>query len=245
MRASISRSGAATILADAALKQEPGTDQFEPEWWRAQGAAEPLDGGRGGVWSLDASAAGGASGERWVLRHYRRGGMVGRLLDDGYLRTPLEASRAFREWRLLAHVVIQGLPVPRPVAARVVATGLVVRQDLITHRVADATTLAAALDAGDTVDWEAVGRAIGRLHAAGIDHADLNAHNLLLSPLGVTVIDLDRGRLRALAHRWQEDDLRRLRRSLEKLASLAGRQVEDAGWTALLRGHRSAVRSSA
>jgi len=66
--------------------------------------------------------------------------------------------------------------------------------------------------------WRAVGAAVAELHRAGVDHADLNAHNLLLDAQGaVSVIDFDRGRLRAPGA-WTSRNLRRLRRSLAKVA---------------------------
>ena len=46
---------------------------------------------------------------------------------------------------------------------------------------------------GDTAPWEAAGRLIARFHRAGLDHADLNAHNLLFDDAGNGwMIDLDR-----------------------------------------------------
>jgi 3-deoxy-D-manno-octulosonic acid kinase len=239
MRSSIQRHGAAFILADAELPQVLGPDQFDPAWWFGRDAASSLDGGRGGVTAVRARASHPSLSGGWVLRHYRRGGHVAQILGDRYLRVPNEASRAFREWRLLASCIELALPVPRPVAACVTSHGPFMRQDLLTWQIPDAKTLSEALDDGDQVDWEAVGGAIGRCHGAGLEHADLNAHNILLSVQGVTLIDLDRGRLRNPGIRWQESNLRRLRRSLDKLARQAGRPEVDAGWAALLRGHRS------
>lgn len=241
MRSSIQRRGGALILADAQLPEVLGPEHFDPAWWAARGASDRIEGGRGGVVELRAQAFHESLSGRWVLRHYRRGGSVASAMGDRYLRTPAGMTRAFREWRLLAQCVELNLPVPRPVACCVRPSGIFVRQDLITWQVPDAVSLSAIFGAGTPVDWEAVGRAIGCCHAAGLDHADLNAHNILLSPQGVVLLDLDRGRLRVPDLRWQEGNLRRLRRSLEKLAGSLGNEVDEAGWTALLRGHRSAL----
>jgi 3-deoxy-D-manno-octulosonic acid kinase len=237
MRSSIQQDGAAFILADADLPEALGPEQFDPEWWAKREAAEPLIGGRGGITSLHVQAIYPALHGSWILRHYRRGGYVARMLGDLYLSGTPAMSRAFREWQLLARCTRLELPVPRPVAACVMTVGPFVRQDLITWQIPDAVALSAALDRGDEVDWRSVGVAIGRCHAAGLDHADLNAHNLMLSPQGVMVLDLDRGRLRTPAKPWQQANLQRLRRSLEKLARIAGRQVAEADWDALLEGH--------
>lgn len=59
---------------------------------------------------------------------------------------------------------------------------------------------------------------IARIHRAGLDHADLNAHNLLFEDSGRGwVIDLDRSQLRIPATDWREANLARLQRSLLKL----------------------------
>ena len=72
--------------------------------------------------------------------------------------------------------------------------------------------------AGDGAPWEETGRLIARCHRAGLDHADLNATNLLFDPSGRGwVIDLDRGQFRIPATGWRERNLARLKRSLLKL----------------------------
>jgi 3-deoxy-D-manno-octulosonic acid kinase len=239
MRTSIQQDGAVFIVADAELPQALGTQQFDPEWWGSRDAAEPLVGGRGGVTKLHVQAIYPTLEGNWILRHYRRGGYVARFWGDLYLGGSPSASRAFHEWQLLARCTGMGLPVPKPVAARVTRVGPFVRQDLITWGIPESMTLGAALDQGLTVDWESVGATIGRCHAAGLDHADLNAHNLLLSPQGVVVLDLDRCQIRAPASEWQSVNLARLRRSLDKLAKQASRNVDEAGWSALVAHHRS------
>ena len=80
--------------------------------------------------------------------------------------------------------------------------------------------------AGDGAPWEEAGRLIARAHRAGLDHADLNAHNLLFTTTGRGwIIDLDRGRVRIPATGWRERNLARLKRSLLKLRGT--RPVED------------------
>ncbi len=71
-----------------------------------------------------------------------------------------------------------------------------------------------------------VGGAIARFHAAGAYHADLNAHNVLLTDAEVWLVDFDRGELREPARLWQQANLARLQRSLHKLgAAREGRAV--------------------
>ena len=55
---------------------------------------------------------------------------------------------------------------------------------------------------GQDAPWEATGRLVARFHRAGLDHADLNAHNILFDGAGQGwMIDFDRGALRIPATR--------------------------------------------
>jgi 3-deoxy-D-manno-octulosonic acid kinase len=224
--------GAGAIVFDARRAPQARADWFEPAFWRAQGALEGLAGGRGGVGVVRTPAGEG------VLRHYRRGGMVARLLGDRYLWTGADRTRGFREYRLLASLHGQGLPVPAPIGARYVRHGLRYSADLLTARIPDAPTLAQYLGEGqlDAAVAGQVGAAVARFHRVGAWHADLNAHNILVAPSGIFVIDFDRGRLRAPQRSWQQSNLERLRRSLLKLgAGIHGIPAFDAAiWAPLL-----------
>lgn len=187
---------------------------FDPQFWRARNELKDAAGGRGSAWFI-------ASGARqWVLRHFRRGGFIARFSRDAYVWAGEARVRSFAEWRLLELLIQRGLPVPRPVAAGYRRAGLFYRCDLITQRIADADPLSTILGRGAVSEpmWHAVGSAVARLHRAGVDHADLNAHNILLDGRGaVSVIDFDRGRLRAPGT-WTSRNLRRLQRSLDKIS---------------------------
>jgi 3-deoxy-D-manno-octulosonic acid kinase len=219
------------------LPQDAAESLFDPEFWRARGELAAATGGRGSAWFI-------ASGKRqWVLRHFRRGGFIARLSQDGYVWTGEREVRAFAEWRLLDLLSRRGLPVPRPIAARYQRMGLRYRCDLITQRIVDAEPLSAALARSALPEprWRAVGATIAQLHDAGVDHADLNAHNILLDAKGgVSVIDFDRGRLRAQG-RWSARNLRRLRRSLAKIArDLPPGRYSDETWAWLMTGYKAA-----
>jgi 3-deoxy-D-manno-octulosonic acid kinase len=207
---------------------------FDPEYWRSRNELISVRRGRGSAWFI-------ADGMRqWVLRHYRRGGWIARLVHDRYLWTGEARVRAFAEWRLLESLSRRGLPVPQPVAARYQRSGLLYRCDLITQRILDAEPLSEMLGQGVVPEssWRALGTAVARLHRAGVDHADLNAHNLLLDRRGaVTVIDFDRGRMRAPGA-WTARNLQRLRRSLAKLArELPTDRYSDRHWQWFVAGY--------
>ncbi|WP_329740674.1 3-deoxy-D-manno-octulosonic acid kinase [Dyella sp. A6] len=203
-----------TILFDAEVSPQVDADWFDPDYWRGRDALHVQQGGRGGV-ALIRTPAG-----ECVLRHYRRGGLVARLLGDRYRWGGANRTRPFAEFRLLAAIVARGLPGPLPVAARFCRRGGFYTADLITRRIDAARTLAEYQGEGrlDAALAESVGVLVARFHREGIWHADLNAHNVLVTPAGLYLIDFDRGRLRPLASRWRLANLRRLRRSLLKVA---------------------------
>jgi 3-deoxy-D-manno-octulosonic acid kinase len=225
------------MLYDASRCDQPDERIFARGHWHAAGSLQETAGGRGTVAFIRDDE------RRWVLRHYRRGGLVARLLGDRYVWTGANRTRAFREWRLLRELRAAGLPVPAPVAARYERDGLFYRADLVTTELPTRRTLAHALADGplDAVKWRAVGTCVGRLHAYGVHHADLNAHNLLLGDDGsVYVLDFDRGRQRPRGD-WEQAVLERLQRSLRKVtAGLPAGRFDDAAWQHLLRGVKDA-----
>jgi len=230
------------ILFDPACAAQADGAWFDAAAWRDRGLAERADAGRGDAWFL--RAPWGAS----VLRHYRRGGLVARVLGDRYLWTGAERTRCFAEFRLLQELLGRGLPVPAPVAARYVRRGLHYRADLITRRIVGAETLAARLASSDAdADLLArVGATVAEFHAAGAFHADLNAHNVLLTEGRVWLIDFDRGARRTPARAWQQANLARLRRSLHKV--LPGRAAADIDarlWAPLSAAHAARLAQTA
>jgi 3-deoxy-D-manno-octulosonic acid kinase len=220
------------ILFDAEVSPQVGHDWFAPDYWRQRGALRTQAGGRGGV-AIVATPVG-----ECVLRHYRRGGLVAALMGDRYFWTGADRTRPFAEFRVLAEIARLELPGPPVVAARYRRHGLFYSADLITRRIAGAQTLAECLAAGrlDGELAEEVGALVARFHRAGVWHADLNAHNVLVASGALYLIDFDRGRMRIPAAGWQRANLRRLRRSLLKLGAAAdgGTAFEKDIWQPLL-----------
>ena len=237
------------ILQDEDLGRELTADSFDPVAREAQGAVLGEAAGRGAVFFVSDGA------DQWALRHYRRGGLVRHLVHDRYFWTGEESVRSFCEMRLLGEMHQRGLPVPRPVGARYVRGGLLYTADLITQRIREADPLAervvdqsrrgSAPEAAThhAIDWPEIGRTIRSFHDAGVYHADLNAHNILLGrgpeqgnggreagrPQGppanpmVWLIDFDRGSFRA-GDGWKQGTLDRLARSLQKIGTGMGDQ---------------------
>jgi 3-deoxy-D-manno-octulosonic acid kinase len=216
--------------------QSAAESLFDPNYWSARGELTAASGGRGSAWFV------GPASQPLVLRHYRRGGFIARLSEDRYWWLGEDRVRAFAEWRLLDYLVQRGLRVPKPVAAFYRRTGMTYRCDLITQLIPDAPPLSAALARSPLPEstWRAIGAALARLHGHGVDHADLNAHNILLDGnQAISVIDFDRGRLRTPGQ-WTLRNLRRLERSLAKISmSLPPDRFTPAAWEQLLAGYQA------
>lgn len=206
----------AHILFDAEVIAAPMSQFFERDHWSQSNALVSSAQGRGAVCIFR------YQNHDYVLRHYRRGGWMAKFSADRYLWNGLSQTRAWREWYLLAEMHQHGLPVPRPVAARVQRHGLYYSADLITERLANVEPLADCLmqRALSEAQWRAIGGTIRRFHDAGIYHADLNARNILLDDAErVFLVDFDKGEKRAPATGWQQENLQRLYRSLNKFKS--------------------------
>ena len=130
---------------------------------------------------------------------------------------------------------------PNPVAAHVRRSGPSYRGDLITERIDNTRSLASMAVSGELPErlWENIGTTLRRFHDRGADHADLNAHNILLDDRErVFLVDFDRGGLRG-GEAWKKGNLDRLLRSLRKNSRETGAAFDEAGWRRLLRGYRS------
>lgn len=241
MDARIRALGDGAIVFDAALGVQPEHGWFDPEHWRAQGLLDTETAAGRGTVAFVRTPAGACA-----LRHYHRGGMVAPLLGDRYLWSGRERTRGFAEFRLLARLRELGLPAPAPVAARYLRVGLHYTAELLTQRIEPARTLAQWLHDGklDAALAARVGALIARFHAAGVDHADLNAHNVLDGPNGLWLVDFDRGKIRAQGADWRLANLARLKRSLLKLGAAAGDEpaFERGIWAALMRGYEEGLR---
>jgi 3-deoxy-D-manno-octulosonic-acid transferase len=238
------RSGAWQLRADArawaGLQAQRLTDAgelFDASAWPWQ---EPVIGsGRGAARFVR------APGIEALLRHFRRGGWAGRWLGDRYLHRAPARTRALAEFTLLRRMRSWGLAVPRPLAAGVRRSGVIDRCDLLVERIAAGSDLWTRLQRAPLAadQWERVGEAIGRLHAHGVDHRDLNCHNLLIDDdQTVWIVDFDRCRARSHGT-WERANVERLLRSLRKEAgrSSAWHWDETHDWLVLLGGYRRAI----
>ena len=200
--------GYGAILFDRTQLRQPDPAWFSPAHWGD--AAQPVsEGGRGGAWFIE-------TGEGdVVLRQYLRGGWAASLSRDGHLWRGINRVRSFAEFRLLRALREKKLPVPLPFAAYYRREGAFYRAAILMQRLVEVRSLAELAAVGEA-PWEAAGQLVARFHRAGVDHADLNAHNILFDDQRGWMIDFDRSLLRIPATRWRNANLERLQRSLRK-----------------------------
>ena len=223
MRILESQSANAHILYDAAALCGPVIPElFTRAYWLDRKAIVGEAPGRGASIFFDPQEhACEPSVEGWVLRPYRRGGMVAHLSREHYIWCGSSRTRAAREFKLTAALREKGLAVPQPIAACVWHKGFFYEGALITARIPGAQTLADSIESSEDLPYtslRAVGALIRKAHELGLDHVDLNARNLLLDQEGNPwIIDLDRCRIRS-GHHWQARNMERLERSLTRFA---------------------------
>ena len=222
------------VLSDAEVAADLTEELFQPGKLEEMGLISAQAQGRGEAWFIS------YRGRDWVLRHFRRGGLIGRFINDHYLGWNLERTRAWAEWRLLAELCSRGLPVPRPVAAAVTRGLGLYRADLLTELIPDSQSLADLLtkDLQDENFWREVGACLRRFHDQGVYHADLNARNILINGnLKIFLIDFDRGSLR-ISGVWTQNNLQRLKRSLFKIKGASDNfHFDETEWKLLLDGY--------
>ena len=186
---------------------------FDATYWQKQNKIVGAKKGRATAWFFkhdDLTA---------VLRHYWRGGLVGKVLSDQYLYLGLKNTRVCKEFSLMIKLIELGLNVPKPIAARVSTSGLIYRGDIITQAVSGAKSLLDVLIERplNSSELESIANTIALFHNKGVYHADLNINNILFDEAGnVFIIDFDRGEIRQPETSWQQENIKRLARSFAK-----------------------------
>ena len=243
MTETVETTATGAILYDKAIINHIAAEHFGAGGWPH---AEVLTGalrssGRGNTLFV------GNVPRQFVLRHYMRGGMVGKLVRDTYVFSGADKTRSFLEWRLLDKLASNNMRVPRPAAARYVRSGTFYKADIITVRIPDIVPLSQYIadNEPDESFWRNCGKAIYEFHAAGVYHADMNAYNAQIDSDGLLwLLDFDKGALRSPGP-WQQETLGRLHRSLQKIVGLDPRlNFRSPNWNQLLEGYFDASRSA-
>ncbi|MEL0609377.1 3-deoxy-D-manno-octulosonic acid kinase [Vibrio echinoideorum] len=200
------------IWFDDEIIQDPSLQLFDVTYWKDQDKVVGSASGRGTTWfvQLDTMQA--------ALRHYRRGGLFGKLVKEDYWFSGWEQTRSAQELNLLLTLIDSGVSVPRPVAARAVKNGLTYQADLLSERIPNARDLVSILREKPLSQdmYQKIGQEIAKMHNANVNHTDLNIHNILIDEQErVWIIDFDKCYQQEHGE-WKMQNLERLRRSFEK-----------------------------
>lgn len=207
---------------------------FNPQWLTEnECVTAQFSSGRGVAWCFR------LNDKEYVLKPFRRGGLVAKFNAGHYLYLGLERSRAFREFRLLTELSTLRLPVPAPVAARVQRRAFYYTCDLISERLPAAPLTHLLSLSEDVALGKAIGQLVAKFHSVGLDHPDLNPSNILYGNTQLYLIDFDGARLHHCAKQhgvipWRQANLRRFRRAVIKHF---GPVKSDQLWQSVLAGY--------
>ena len=209
---------------------------FSAKYWQQKKAIAGNATGRATVWFIQQGDHG------MVLRHYYRGGLVGKVNKDKFMREPVERSRAIAEFDLLVKLRNQDLPVPRPIAARMRKVGVMsYTADILVEVIPGAVDVYRLLRERqlNVEQWQSLGAAIRQLHDKNVFHSDLNCHNIMLDDNDKPwIVDFDKCGFREPGE-WKKENLDRLLRSLKKEKSKYDTFYwkESRDWPELLTGY--------
>lgn len=224
---------------ESVISQEQVKFAFDASYWQKQGRVIGSATGRGTTWFVELDSIQAA------LRHYRRGGLLGKLVEDSYVYLGSKKSRSYQEFELLKELKRSGVNVPKPIAARVVRNGLTYQADLMSEKVPNAKDLVAILKERHLSDdvYYAIGVEIAKMHNVQVNHTDLNIHNILIDVLGrIWIIDFDKcGKM--MSSNWKIKNLDRLKRSFLKEENKRNIQWQESDFEELLEGYRSVVKT--
>ncbi|GAM54714.1 3-deoxy-D-manno-octulosonic acid kinase [Vibrio ishigakensis] len=225
------------IWFDKELLDVPAELSCEAPYWYVQDKVVGTAKGRGITWFVQLSKLQGA------LRHYRRGGLFGKLVKDSYLFKGWQTTRSYQEFILLKNLRESGVNVPRPIAARAKKSGLTYRADLLSERIPNASDLVAILEKNTLSSeiYSYIGKQIKRLHQAQVNHTDLNIHNILLDNRDkVWIIDFDKC-YQQEGEGWKPANLERLKRSFLKEVERFGINWQESDWDILIESYRETI----
>jgi 3-deoxy-D-manno-octulosonic acid kinase len=225
------------MLFDAGHFPVPVPKMFTGQYWQTKNAITGQATGRGTTYFFQHNK------NEYVLRHYRRGGLIGKVLSDQYLYTGIEKSRAWQEFKLLQHMENMDLNCPTPIAAMLKKTGLYYQADIISKKIPSAKDLHHILLANSLTSdvWQKIGQTIAKFHHHQIYHHDLNIHNIMLDIKNeVWLIDFDKCGIRQ-GNNWKGTNIARLKRSFEKEQRLRNIHWKLSDWKMLMSAYSKAA----
>ena len=228
------------MLFDTEHFSAPIPKMFTGQYWQTLDAITGQAKGRGTTYFFQYDK------NEYVLRHYCRGGLIGKVLSDQYLYIGLEQSRAWQEFKLLQHMKTLNLNSPTPIAAKLNRRGLYYQSDIITTKIPYAQDLHhLLLEKSLTADvFQKIGHTIAKFHNNQIYHHDLNIHNIMLdAEHNVWLIDFDKCGIK-LGDKWKRSNMARLKRSFEKEKRLRNIHWKYADWKILMSAYTKAMEAN-
>ncbi len=226
------------IIVNDEFKEEISSQWFDDKYWLNQGRLLGASSGRGSAWMVKTGSL------KMMLRHYYRGGIPAKFNKDKYLWTGLNNTRGFSEFRLLAKMHNLGLPVPQPVAAQVCKAGMFYQANILIQYLAHQSTFAQILNTKSSEEvWNKLGKLIAKFHNNGIYHADLNANNILVDENIIHLIDFDNSKQKKTRKMWQKSNIKRLKRSIDKITQSDFHKENELKWQLLLKSYRNNIES--
>ena len=200
------------IWYDELLLSESPEFCCDPEFWQQSNKVIGSAQGRGTTWfvALDNIDA--------ALRHYRRGGLFGKIIQDHYIFTGWDKTRSYQEFQLLNTLIKAGVHVPAPIAARSIKRTFCYQADLLSQKIPNAQDLVAILQEKPLSKeiYQKIGNEIRKMHATQVNHTDLNIHNILIDNKDkVWIIDFDKC-YQQDGSDWKQGNWDRLKRSFVK-----------------------------
>jgi len=228
------------VWYDPDLLSAPVKQCTSAPYWYLQNRVIGSAKGRGTTWFVQLETLQGA------LRHYRRGGIFGKIVKDQYWFKNWQQTRSYQEFTLLTQLRLAGVHVPKPIAASAVKRGLFYRADLLSEKVPNARDLVDILQEKPLSQalYYNIGREIRKMHDTGVNHTDLNIHNILVDEeQKVWIIDFDKCCVQE-GDNWKWSNIDRLKRSFMKEQKKRNIQWTMAEWPSLMKGYNADVSNS-
>ncbi|MUK61389.1 3-deoxy-D-manno-octulosonic acid kinase [Aliivibrio fischeri] len=217
------------IWYDDSLLSDSPEQCCDPDYWQQQNKVIGSAQGRGTTWfvALDKMDA--------ALRHYRRGGLFGKIIKDHYIFIGWEKSRSYQEFQLLKTLKEAGVNVPKPIAARTIKRTFCYQADLLSEKIPNAQDLVSILQEKPLSKemYQKIGNEIRKMHAAQVNHTDLNIHNILIDDNDkVWIIDFDKC-YQQKGDDWKQGNWDRLKRSFVKEITKRNIYWSEEEWASL------------
>lgn len=208
---------------------------FNPLYWQERDLVLGSAQGRGTTWFVQMPTIEAA------LRHYRRGGLFGKIISDHYLFLGWSKTRSLQEFKLLQKLRKAGVNVPRPIAARTIKKTFTYQADLLSEKIPNTEDLVSILQKSSLPNeiYYKIGQEIQKMHQIYVNHTDLNIHNILIDQTKtVWIIDFDKCAVDNSKY-WQEKNIQRLKRSFIKEVKKRTIYWNENNWQALLAGYKA------